>query len=737
MKRFTLGMLALGSLVLAGCSSDDPQQPETPTRTVAVYAPSLGDVPVPNDLLFNGTTDLTLNIPVADPNDASDPMVALSTLDGWSASAPISIDFNNPNGSIGLDSSTVVPGVSVRVFEVFADTDYFNPLVGAQPTFAPVQLVRELTPGLAQTGGEYVAVANGMSVVVVPTQPLTPRSTYLVVATNAITDTDGQPVIADAQYEIAKGENPLPEGTSLSALEPVRQLVNIYENMAASQGIAKDSIVVSFSFTVQSALEIIENNKAVNVDLPLLMGDYPVTSFSPVMVPVDPDDLDAGFEQATSPKGAALLYKGSVSLKYFMGIPDANNPVAPMTNAMTGAAMVPDGQGGFMANPLAGTGLTYVNSVAEVTGTEQVPLLVSIPASPNCSAPYSVVIFQHGLTSNRSNMRGIADSMAQICRAVIAMDMPLHGIGEIEIGTAQAEGKADEAAFLASIHAGYDEGGTRERTFGLDVLTVDPVTLAVSAGPDGLPDPSGLNVLNLSNLAVFRDNLRQATLDLLALEKALQFMDVDGDSNPEFNTDSVHYIGHSGGAIIGGNFIAYSDYIQTATLANGSGGLAKLFDASASFGPVLQGALASVGVNPGTADYEAYLFALQTMLDSSDPVVIAQYAVLNNIPTLMFQVADDPTVPNLVADAPLSGTVPWAAFMGTTVVEATEANEMVMGSRLFSRINSGGHSTFLSPYDEDDEPTLLPVTTEMQTQTATFIATNGAMVTVTDPSLLD
>ncbi|MEP2791137.1 MAG: hypothetical protein ABJI36_13665, partial [Kangiellaceae bacterium] len=69
----TIGML--------GCSGDGVNPPleqqtvDVPVRMAATYSPATGSIPLPNDLLFGGSTDLTLNIPVADATDFSDPSV--------------------------------------------------------------------------------------------------------------------------------------------------------------------------------------------------------------------------------------------------------------------------------------------------------------------------------------------------------------------------------------------------------------------------------------------------------------------------------------------------------------------------------------------------------------------------------------------------------------------------------------------------------------------------------------
>ena len=90
--------LALSSALLAACGggSNSPRATATPPATnnngspvtgviAARFDPSNADpaqrvIPLPNNLLLSGTTDLTLNIPVANPNNFNDPQVAVDTI---------------------------------------------------------------------------------------------------------------------------------------------------------------------------------------------------------------------------------------------------------------------------------------------------------------------------------------------------------------------------------------------------------------------------------------------------------------------------------------------------------------------------------------------------------------------------------------------------------------------------------------------------------------------------------
>ena len=84
-----------------------------PIHSTTAFDPANGVIPFPNDLLFAGTTDLTLNIPVTDAGNFSDPKVAMNALDGFSTSAPWSMTFAAP-----IDPTSLAGGVDVRMFEV-------------------------------------------------------------------------------------------------------------------------------------------------------------------------------------------------------------------------------------------------------------------------------------------------------------------------------------------------------------------------------------------------------------------------------------------------------------------------------------------------------------------------------------------------------------------------------------------------------------------------------------------
>lgn len=716
------------TLGLASCGGGDDEitytveQPTLLERMVPIYAPSAGALPIPNDILFSGSQDLTLNFPVEDPMNYSDPLVAVSALDGWSAVAPIVIDFENHGSGLSLNAGSVPAGV--HVFKVNTFRPEVAPGIPA-PTGPVTGVIRELVPA-----HEYIATAVGSTTVaILPTVPFEQQGAYMVVLTDSLTDSAGNALTWDVQYGFAKGRNPIPSDSSIAALEPIRQLVNAMEDAAASEGIPHGSIVQSFQFTVQSVGAVMETAKAAYIDYPFSLGAPPATSFSSLMTDTAP----------FTTIGAADLYKGSIALTYMLGVPSGDNPTAPLNTFWKALEQLPIGPGGALVPNPFGENLTYANNVPRINAQETAPLLVSMPKAALCPKPatgYPVAIFQHGITGDRTNMLGIADAMAAppSCTAVVAMDQPIHGIdanNPVHLGLQAASG-----GFIG-IFEGYTPGGLRERTFGIDYL--DNTTGA--PGPDGNPDSSGSHTINLANLLVSRDNLRQATFDLLTLEKAIPAMDVDG-GGPDFDSTRISFIGHSLGGIVGTNFIAYSDFVQAAALANPGGAIAQLLNNSDAFGPRIRaGVAAAAGMDVSDPAFgpvlDQFLLATQTVVDSGDPINTAAHALTNNVPTLMLQVAGDTVVPNAALTAPTAGTEPLARALELTTV-ATDDPGLVPGARQFTKLNMGLHSTVLSPDDGMGNAIgLLNVTTEMQTQIVSFLASGGAALQVVDPSLLD
>ncbi|MBW6510907.1 MAG: Ig-like domain-containing protein [Desulfuromonadaceae bacterium] len=656
---FVLSLL----LLLTACSSNENVETELNIDRkgfTAYFDLTAGVIPFPTNLLFSGSTDGTLNIPVDDPDAFSDPKVAMNALDGFSTVAPISTTFSS-----AIDPTTLTPA-TVRVFEVSVFTSPSLPVGG------PVTgIVRELS-----FGREFFATLSSVdptnsTLVILPTAPLKSSSSYMVMLTDGIKSIDGRSPQTSAHYLIAKTPNSL-VGTAAEALEPVRQLVNYQEAALTGAGVDTDTVILSWTFTTQS------------VGVVLNAARTAATGAADNFVPIGTTAslLGAG-------PGLANVFAGTLDVPYYLKNADIS-PLDPLQSFWQG---------------VSGSNLTFLNPNPVATSTETIPLLLSVPATG--SAPWPVVIFQHGITQNRTNMLAVADSLANAGFAVVAIDMPLHGLP-----------------------LGHPLRFGAERTFDLDLVnntTGAPLDFAGGEMPDGA-DSSGTHFINLSSLLTSRDNVRQAVADLFALTDALTTMDYDG-GGADFDISNIYFVGHSLGGIVGVPFLDLESGVKSAVLGMPGGGIAKLLDGSATFGPRIAAGLAANGVLKGSADYESFMGATQTVIDSADPINYAT-TVGTGRGMLLFEVIGDQVVPNnVMADAPagtvpspLAGTDPLAFFMGLQKNSVTST---------WLRFTSGDHSSILSPAANP------LVTSVMQTAMATFLATDGTTFTISDDSVLE
>jgi hypothetical protein len=724
--RLSLLLAMSSSLLLSACGggSNSSRAVSTPPATntggtpvtaviTAKFDPSHAIVPFPTNLLLSGTTDLTLNIPVADPTDVGDPQVALNALDGFSEVAPWSTTFSTP---VKPSSVTGGPNGSVRVFEVTL----------SGPGGGVTSIVREL-----QSPSEFVVAlapsdTTGRTLAIVPTKPLQQLTSYMAVllgnggvatpgAGASITDANGNDITPDTAYFLSKrtsplctngaSTDPLLDSATACALEPLRQLTNSQEAGAASAGVSPSRIALSWVMTTQSItppMQAIES-RAEHADTPSLTVANTAT------------DLSAFLPPGAVEAGLATVYVGTLNNDpYYLSTPSSADPTAPLHtywHAAAGGYVPPFNAVGL--DPTS-TNVTFANPLPVATSLQRLPVVMTVPKGSAPSAGWPVVIFQHGITRNRTDVLAIAGALAQAGFATVAIDAPLHGITDKTNPFYRNQLLGSAGAALS----------TNERTFDLDFSN----NSTGAPGPDGQIDGSGTYFINLSSLLTSRDNLRQANADLLELTQAIVSGSVSG---VELDGSTVEFVGQSLGSIIGTAYMAIEPRVHVGVLNVPGGGVARLLDASPAFGPSIHAGLAQAGIQQGTPTYDAFMVAAQTVVDSGDSINFAAYTAGKAI--LAQEVVGDAThpsdqvIPNFVPGAPLSGTDPLIAALGlSTITQTTQAAQI----RGVVRFTQGTHGSLL-------DPTSSPaVTQEMQTEMANMIGSRGTYVPITIPSVI-
>ncbi len=633
----------------------------------ALFAPASGIIPSASDLLFTGSTDGTLNIPIKEEmSDGQKALVAqLNTLDGFSTTNPITTTFSAP-----IDENTVVLGQTIFVIQL--KTDASGNVTGVEKLLnSPAELVVKFID------------TNNTKLALIPTAPLKPKTKYFVVLTTGIKSTSGDPIIPDTTYALTKGATEL--SGDFAKLEPLRQATNKLETLAAAAGIPKETIALSWTFTTQSMGKTLAKLAEANLDSAIAAQTINLTT----KALLDPEGKNPAIT------GAADIYAGFIKLPYYLPVPSSENPTAPLS-------------GTWKIDPDSGLPV----KTADVT----VPVLITVPnAASGKTAPadgWPVVIYQHGVTSDRTSLLGIAEALAKAGLVAIAIDMPLHGID------------ANNPFAKSDLNQ-----GDKERHFGLDLVNNE----TGEKGPDDKTDDSGKYFINLESIVTARDNIRQSVADLMVLRESLDSL----DGVIPVDETKVRYLGHSFGAMAGTVYLAFEDDVSAAVLSAPGGGIAHVMRASKTYGPIVDAGLKAKGIEPGSDAYTSFFGAAQWILDPADPINHGKAAAeKHNV--LMFEIvggggaAPDQVVPNSVEGAPLAGTEPLARVMGLPQLSAAGSNPA--GINAIVKFNAGGHSSLLRP--EPLDAPVLEVTVEMQTEAAGFLATDGTTVPITNASVL-
>lgn len=752
LQSFALKGTLFSSIIfgLAACSEGNVGNDgdENTVRAEAAFNLKTGISPLPIDLFFSGSTDGTLNIPNTSGNPA---ITAVNQLDGWSTTANISVPF-----TADIDPATLNPQ-TVLLFKV--TTAEVAP--GGVALIPPPNPAAPTSPGMTPQPLEYgvdyfaevsPAEADGTAattMLIHPLKPLDPKSGYLVVLVSnvptpagpiGIATPEGMQMQSSGAFQLLKdfvtpganeadrfyrleGDpdhtgNPnndltqLAHDNNLTAIDAptLENLRRLYEGTfgVTDTFLPRSAVLFAWTISTQSTTDVMTTVEG-------LANDFSKFAF---VQPV-PNGFGGIFNTSNIPDanlpGIADVYAGILNLPYYLEKADSQNDPTPLTSFWVADPaqqnVAADPAGCFYAltgQPKgASNALTRCNTTPVERSVETVPMLVTVPNNrPEPMGGWPVVIFQHGITRNRSDVFAVADTLASFGFVAIAIDQPLHGITDTN----------------SMLYSGA------ERTFDLDLVTVTltsdgPVT---SPGPDGLVDPSGVHYVQLASTLTSRDNLRQSAADIIQLAKTIVAgIDLDpndGDGN-DLDTGKVHFLGHSLGGIVGTTAAGINSDFNAVNLAMSGGGIGKLLDGSGSFSDTVATGLAAQGVIEGTETYESFLRLAQTAVDAGDAINFAALAN-DQHPVLLFEVIDDETVPNNVVDNPLaivdgwlSGTDPIARTMELPVI--TTDTTVAGGADGFRVFTEGDHGSIL-------DPSASPVTTgRMQCEAATFFAEDG------------
>jgi Pla-1/cef family extracellular lipase len=749
-------------------------------------------VPLPSFALMD-TSDGTLGLPTSGDDALTNPLAAMNTMDGWSTSMPIIMDFEGAGLADGYPASGV----------------YLLKLSGSLTSTTPPTITQVLTQG---TDFNVLSSASTDTFTLVFGDSLDASSEYVLALSNELTDVNGDPVGMSSSYAALKSmTTTYTEGSLAQAQQVTRGVEQIFAgaNEAGAITLDTEDIIYSTWFTTQSVGDTLfatkgatatglaatnlngvwkgsANPNAVDLTAAYTMQFGSTELFTTALAnDTDFDKYVAGGDTSSiaTLKGAINgLYgatdnvdvtQGFVQLPYYLETSTSEWNSQPFESGMPSLAKVSNAlsdaneQANMAAQlvaagvdtsvlatdqteqlKLVGLNLTLadgspLDSKRVITKYSPVPQVKSLESvefllfTPNGADPTDVVIYQHGITSAKENAYAFAYNLARAGVAVIAIDLPIHGTRSLD-----------------------------------DIRSANADVLAY---------------LNLANLPVARDNVRQSSLDVMglraSLSASLQAGLLAGSPLKAFAGSQVKFLGHSLGGIVGTTAVAASNRslgitsadalysFSAAAIENSGGQISNLLLGSPFFGPQVKhnvalgasteyasfasanctGLTDQVCYNTFesnataaqkatmTAAFQQFAYAAQTVLDTIDPYTNADYllAAPTQMPIYMGQVQGDETVPNTVADAPFAGTTPLATKLGLTVVDAS--NTTPNGTNDFVKFGKeADHSTFVAPQD-DTTPLPLDLNhhVSMQTQAVDFLIDNALTAASINGSVLE
>lgn len=703
------------TVFLGACTTDSDESvtpitdPDTGTGFVATYKPDVALLPFPTDVWRSGSTDGTLNIPEFESDPLLTHVSQLNMLDGYGLNSAIWADFSEP-----VNEDSLILGQTVFVFRVA--------VAGTAVAPTPVMTFELGTAGFQ--GGRSVVALN-------PTAPLDPLTTYAVIMTDNIASTDGTAASADAAFQAMLDAYPAEDtGSDSATVEGIYDaMVKSLLDLAEGAGIGADSVVSAWTFTTQSIsqpLDVISATATAQTSAiaPLMKDATTVYTAGELLLPAS--DLTGDGVPDTGMN--ANVYAGVIEMPYYLAPESALDGYweadADSANCMgaVNAELIQD----------APASTTVYCPAPKLQATISVPVLITVPnvAATGCGADgmtntgiTGVTIFQHGITQNRTNLLPIAGALASACHAGIAIDMPLHGITDVD-SPLYANAASDLSAALEAIAPGITDAIT-ELTFDLDV-----------DGDEGI-DPSGEYFINLESPITARDSLRQAAANLVHLTRSIDSIDFNiafasalmdpSFVGADFELLPIRFVGHSLGGITGTTYLGVDATADAAVLVAPGGDIADLLLDSENIYPAIEEGLGENGLTPGMRFFDEFFRNAQTIVEAGDPINYAAMANADHNILMMEIVGGAGNLPDQVV--PNSATGKLADAMGLETVTTTVGPDPA-GVNGLVRFSAGDHGSLLSPAAS------AAATTEMQTQMANFVGSGGFLILITDTSVI-
>jgi len=599
-------------IILAGCAGrQEPAAIGAPVASTnaAVFDPTTGNVPLPNILATAQAADPLTGRAVNKPMNPAEALayINLHEVGGTNAvagvNAPIYLQFTYP-----VQPATV-SAANIKVFQITADT--------ADPASTENKPL-----GFADVTGlfSFQYTAGTTNLWLFPNFPLEPATRYLYVVTNRVLDAGtGAPIIPSVYFQYLQSTT-LPTGVA-AALDPVWANATSGSNIVLSgyNKVMNDLVTASTTTTITDRTSIALMGRFITSGAGFIQTTPAVpTATSTIPVESALRSFAAGAGLGGLP-GKTWTNSIAVATTFTKGNANPALDVSAYWTAATGglAGPVPATIGSIVLGTInsaflgmdpvvvstnkATIDLTAVKATAQndAAGVVQpfrdattggligfyhvpnaVPFVYLAPVGAVPAGGFPLVIYQHGITSQKETVLALAQALTGNGFAALAIDLPMHGALALPSRTTTQ--------------------------WGQDFMAV------------GAP------------LAT-RSNIQQAAFNLDRLEFTVATGGFAALAAPPSIT-KLHYVGISLGSIVGAYYLAGNAPLPyTQTLLNASmkgylsvpgGKLAYLIQASPAFSATVNSGLVAAGIPTGSPTYHAFFQATQSVIDTADPATM-------------------------------------------------------------------------------------------------------------------
>jgi pimeloyl-ACP methyl ester carboxylesterase len=457
---------------------------------------------------------------------------------------------------------------------------------------------------------DLTVLDDRMHVEIVPRQqPLPERSRFAVVVRDAVRDAEGGPIAIMPVGHFLKSQTPVAVG-GLSEVDVVPdedavKVENVRGEVTDLLGRLDDDgdVLAAWSFTTMTVRPALDDL----VDQPELAG-------------VDPD-----------PVLGEHMTPGQAAADFPLGITSLFN--------------VGDVYTGTIESPIFLDKMTRAWRADNGHAIEAIPYTIAVPRNVSPTRPLPVVMFGHGIMTERRFVLAVADALAARGFATVAIDFPFHGDrtycwseGPLSIPNPQTGELTPLADPCLDGFTCAADGRCVDAANQGNHLRDWPII--------GMHQASGAAFIEIEHIANTRDHFQQTVVDLAALSYSLRRGDWEAIIGAPIDGDQIHYLGQSLGGIIGATFVALSPEIKRAVLNVPGADTVDLFDNSGYFGTHVQAFFDREQV--ARDSYEGYRFmnVARWFMDAADPQGVADRLLEGNRDVLLQMATLDFIIPN-------------------------------------------------------------------------------------------